>query len=37
MNNKIALIYDGSHYQIVINEKVIMTVEKIEDAYMCFE
>lgn len=37
MNNKIALIYDGSNYQIVINEKVIMTVEKIEDAYRCFE
>lgn len=37
MNNKIALIYDGSNYQIVVNEKVITSVEKREDAYVCFE
>lgn len=37
MNNKIALIYDGSNYQVLVNEKVIATVEKIEDAYDCFE
>lgn len=37
MNNKIALIYDGSNYRIVVNEKAIATVEKTEEAYECFE
>lgn len=37
MENKIALIYDGNDYQVVVNENVITTEEKIEDAYKCFE
>ena len=30
MNNKIALIYDGSNYQVLVNEKVIATVEQLQ-------
>lgn len=37
MNNKIALIYDGSSYQVAVNDKIVTTVDKIEDAYKSFE
>ena len=37
MENKIALVYNGKDYQIVLNEKVISTTQQIEDAYKSFE
>lgn len=37
MENKIALIYDGNDYQVLVNDNIITTTEKIEDAYECFE
>ena len=37
MDNKITLAYDGKTYQVAMNEQVIATVEKIEDAYKSFE
>ena len=37
MENKVALVYDGKEYQIILNEKMIHTTQAIEEAYECFE
>lgn len=37
MSNKMALVYNGKDYQIVVNEEVIATLDKLDEAYQCFE
>ena len=37
MENKVALVYDGKEYQIILNEKMIHTTQTIEEAYQSFE
>ena len=37
MSSKVALVYDNGEYNVVVNETVIYTDKKIEDAYKEFE